>query len=153
MTLQKTQASKNDFEVSTFLVLPSKVYSEFKLHIQAWCAAAKSTPFDLHAAYNIVPIAYDPEVAKYYKIPFMAGPAPWYDDSWRNALNDIQKQSARDDEKFKQFCGLCSFFRGSLNNHDDIQALEIRRFLQRSDLNYYFEKHKELRLIAAAKLN
>ena len=143
MSWQKFITLPDGSKVGIFFVLPLEVYSEFKVHIQPWCEAAGSPPFDVQAAYNIVPVAFVQVVGVYYKIPFVNEPTPWYDNSYRENLKHIVEQNDPDTEKFKQFCGVCSVYRGSLNRHNDIKSLEIRPFTQRKDLGFYFDTHRK----------
>lgn len=152
MSWQRYVTRADGSQVAVFFVLPLDVYQEFQPQIEKWCAAAAAAPFHAEAAYNLVPVAFDPAVAEHYKIPFLNGPAPSYAESFRKNLMRVAQSAASDAEKFKEFLAFHSLYRVSLNHHKDIKALDIEPFISRPDLGYYLEKHKEVRWSAVSTL-
>jgi hypothetical protein len=136
MSWQRYVTRPDGAQVAVFFVLPLDVYQEFQAQIEKWYAAAAAAPFNAEAAYNLVPVAFDPSVAEHYKIPFLNGPAPSYAESFRKNLVRVAQSDEPDAEKFREFLAFHSLYRVSLNHHKDMKALEIEPFINRLDLGY-----------------
>ena len=143
----KTTYKGAEEQVAIFRVLPAEIYAEFAEDIREWTFGMQGGSFNVDAAYNIVPVSFAPETAKYYKIPMVSlDPkddfSHLYIEAIAKALFNVRNDKSSIQQKGKQFAGSHAFFRNSLTRDKSEDSIDIGKFMVRSDLTAYFAANR-----------
>ena len=144
----KTIFNGSEQNVAVFHVLPRVIYTKHANEIHTWTQDMNSGPFNVDAAYNIVPVAFSNAAKMYYKIPYV-GVDPktqvidMYAEAYDKLLKELCQSKDSNLQKGTHFAALHSYFRGSLDHFREPGGMEIQKFMKRADLDFYFSSNKK----------